>query len=173
MSRRLELMTEKLERLRGLSFEAGPLGLQPAGERWPLTVLAKLPVRPRRATFENVKYLCSLGLALTLALLIASPAGASDPPSYAGLWAEAITNERCAPREFTDFFMGVCPDRLTFSYFTKPNHPAHPGVIRRWPTQVGDSWVMQEEGWSFAPDSKQQLFNSRIGLRNSRSWIVR
>jgi hypothetical protein len=71
---------------------------------------------------------------------------------------EAITNERCAPREFPDFIMGVCSDRLTFWCFSKPNHPAHPGVIERWPTQVGDSWVMHEEGWSFAPDSKQQLF---------------
>jgi hypothetical protein len=91
-------------------------------------------------------------------LLIVSSAWAQEAPSYQGLWDEAFKRDACSPKEFPDFILGECPDKLTFWYFTKPNHPAHPGVIKRWAYKTGDGWHVQEHGWSFAPDSKQEAF---------------
>jgi hypothetical protein len=47
---------------------------------------------------------------------------------------------------------------LTLWYFTKPNHPAHPGVIRRTGIQKNGAWVMREHGYSFASDEAQPAF---------------
>jgi hypothetical protein len=105
-----------------------------------------------------VEYLRRVASPLFFLLLMASCATAQDVPSYRGLWDEAFKQDACAPKEFPDFILGECPDKLTFWYFTKPSHPAHPGVIKRWAYKAQDGWHIQEHGLSFAPDSKQQAF---------------
>jgi len=45
-------------------------------------------------------------------------------------------------------------------YFTKPGHPAHPGVIQRAVVQIADGVGIHEEGWSFASDAAQPAFKT-------------
>ncbi len=93
-----------------------------------------------------------------VALIVCGCAAPEDAPTFAGLWAKATQIDGCVPQNHPDFIMGVCPDQLTFWYFTKPNHPAHPGVIRRKFIQGADGWYAHEDGWSFAPESRKQAF---------------
>jgi len=49
---------------------------------------------------------------------------------------------------------------LTLWYFTKPNHPAHPGVIKRIIVQENGVWNGYEYGYSFAPNEAQPAFKN-------------
>ena len=133
---------------------------------------------PGRATQTRVKQLHFFGALFLAVQLAARPAVAEDAPSYNGLWIEATKTEGCTPKDFPDFIMGVCPDKLTFWYFTKPNHPAHPGVIKRQLVQKSDGWHMGEHGSSFAPDSRQQAFKDWLAQfqeldRQMKDYIAR
>ena len=58
------------------------------------------------------------------------------------------------------FILVTCKDKLTLWYFTKPNHPAHPGVIKRIIEEKDGGFVAHEEGSSFGPDSAQRAFKA-------------
>lgn len=115
---------------------------------------------------------------LFVAFMLPGCAAPEDAPSFAALWAKATQKDGCVPQNHHDFIIGVCPDKLTFWYFTKPNHPAHPGVIRREFTQGADGWYAHEDGWSFAPDSRQQAFKDWLAQfqeldRQLKDYIAR
>ena len=94
---------------------------------------------------------------LLLPILVVSPAKAAQQPSYENLWAEATKQPDAKIVEYPDFTMVVSADGLTYYYFTKPSHFAHPGVIKRYAVQENGNWVMREDGWSFG-DSSQPAF---------------
>ena len=95
---------------------------------------------------------------LLLPILVVSPAKAAQQPSYENLWAEATKQPDAKIVEYPDFTMVVRADGLTYYYFTKPSHFAHPGVIKRYAVQDNCNWVMREDGWSFGDDSSQPAF---------------
>ncbi len=101
---------------------------------------------------------CALGVGLWLSAL---PATADERPTYQTLWKEASNGPGCNASEYPDLVLVKCDAGLTLWYFTKPNHPAHPGVIKRMITQQADgSWIAQEQGSSFASDAAQPAFKT-------------
>jgi hypothetical protein len=95
------------------------------------------------------------------AALMSMPAAAGGQPTYESLWREATTDPGCTPTDYPDLVLVTCKARLMLWYFTKPNHPAHPGVIQRIITQQADgTWVAQEHGSSFGPESAQPAFKA-------------
>jgi hypothetical protein len=100
------------------------------------------------------------GILVSVLALSTVPAWAQDRPTYASLWATATQTSGCAsPAGYADFILVPCLAELTLWYFTKPNHPAHPGVIKRTVVQEnGGAWIAREHGYSFAPDEAQPAF---------------
>ena len=97
-------------------------------------------------------------LAMLPPVFMASPGEAQQHPTYESLWAEATKQPDAKIAEFPDLTMVVSADGLTYYYFTKPSHFAHPGVIKRYAVQENGNWVMREDGWSFGDDSSQPAF---------------
>jgi len=89
-----------------------------------------------------------------------SPVFDDNPPTYEGLWAEATKAPDCSPKEYPDLTLVTCQGGLTLWYFTKPNHPAHPGVIKRFVTEKNGTFYVTEEGHSFASDAAQPAFKA-------------
>jgi len=90
-----------------------------------------------------MKSLVSIALAIGM-MVVAMPASASVYPSYQTVWRSVIKTPGCESSDFT-----------------KPNHPAHPGIIKRTITRRADGvWYANEEGHSFAPDAAQPAFKT-------------
>ena len=104
----------------------------------------------------------SICIAASLAILLsAESASAQDHPTYQSLWDAAAHDANCVQSDYDNFVLFSCDKEMTFWYFTKPNHPAHPGVIKRAIIQQPDgSWVGQENGSSFASDAAQPAFKA-------------
>ena len=91
-------------------------------------------------------------------LILVSPVSAAEHPSFQDYWREATTCEGALTREYPDFTMVVREKGFTFYYFTKPSHPAFPGVIKRMLVQKDGAWLVQEDGHSYASDAGQPAF---------------
>jgi hypothetical protein len=103
------------------------------------------------------------GTLITAALLPALPAAASPArPTYDSLWRALATTPNCPPSVTLDLILVQCKGELTIWYFTRPNHAAHPGVIKREITTKNGDWFASEQGWSFGPDSAQPAFQKLL-----------
>ena len=98
--------------------------------------------------------------AILAGLLFWSAAFAEDHSSYQALWNSVSQTPDCARREFLDFTLFTCEKSAALWYFTKPNHPAHPGVIKRSVVADAKGVSVNNEGWSFAPDAAQPAFKT-------------
>jgi hypothetical protein len=98
-------------------------------------------------------------LAVALSLLSAA-AWAEEHPTFQDLWSAATQKPDCTPADFADFILVTCKSELTLWYFTKPNHPAHPGVVKRTITLQNGDWEAREEGSSFGSDEAQPAFKA-------------
>ena len=102
----------------------------------------------------------SAAILVVFSVQAASPASAQHP-TYQSLFDQVARDTNCKRSEFSDFVLFYCEATLTYWYFTKPNHPAHPGVIKRSLVQQPDgSWVANENGSSLGPDSTQPAFKA-------------
>jgi hypothetical protein len=107
-----------------------------------------------------LKALISITACLAILLSVES-ASAQVHPTYQSLWDAAAHDTNCVQSNYDNFVLFSCKKELTFWYFTKSNHPAHPGVVKRALIQQPDgSWVGQENGSSFASDSAQPAFKA-------------
>jgi len=95
---------------------------------------------------------------LLLAIAFPAYAIADERPTFQSLWDQLRSKSDCAPAEYPDLTIVTCKTDLTLWYFTKPIHPAHPGVIKRMVTQSNGTVYVQEQGWSFASDDAQPAF---------------
>ena len=96
-----------------------------------------------------------------LMLFVLGTRALAQEPDFASYWTSVSANPDCKPADYADFVLFTCEKEMTMWYFTKPNHPAHPGVIRRTISQQPDgSWAAQEEGHSFASDAAQPAFKA-------------
>ncbi len=93
-------------------------------------------------------------------LLSAIPARAAEHASFKDLWDEAAQCQGSTTKEYPDFTMVVCDGGRTYYYFTKPNHPAFPGVIKRTMIQKDGAWSVREDGHSYASDAAQPAFKA-------------
>jgi len=85
---------------------------------------------------------------------------AADRPTYESLWNEITHDHGCVPSEQRDYTMFTCDADHALWYFTKPSHPAHPGVVKRAVVQENEAMVIRTRGWSFAPDADQPKFKT-------------
>lgn len=109
-------------------------------------------------------------------LLTAAPASAGEPTSFQELWDAVAHDPDCKPSQFPDFVPFTCERQYTFWYLTKPNHPAHPGIVKRYLYQQDGAWYAKEEGRSFASDAAQPAFKAWLAQiadmdRQAREWI--
>ena len=93
-------------------------------------------------------------------LLFGLPAWAVEQGSFNDFWNRATQCVGTTEKDYPDFTMVVCDRGLTHYYFTKPNHPAFPGVIKRSLTRRGGSWFVREEGHSYASVAAQPAFSA-------------
>jgi len=59
-----------------------------------------------------------------------------------------------------DLLIYTCETSQTLWYFTKPGHPAHPGVIKRYVFEDAQGVKIGQQGWSFASDAAQPAFKT-------------
>lgn len=90
-----------------------------------------------------------------LSALAASARAASQPsydhPKFASLWRDATRPAGVTVTEYPDFTLVKSKDGLTLYYFTKRNHFAHPGIVKRSMIQNRDGgWRVSVDGKSFA-----------------------
>jgi len=70
-------------------------------------------------------------------------------PQFERLWQDATRPMGSKIVEYPDFTMVVWKDGLTYYYFTKKNHFAHPAIVKREATQRKDgSWSVTTNGMS-------------------------
>lgn len=82
----------------------------------------------------------------------------------------------CKPSQFPDFILVTCEHEKTLWYFIKANHPAHPGVIKRYLYEKDGAWYAKEDGHSFASDAAQPAFKAWLAQiadldRQAQEWI--
>jgi hypothetical protein len=101
-------------------------------------------------------------LALTFGCLALTtlPVNAGEPSSFEALWNAIARDPGCKPSQFPDFVVFSCERNYTFWYLTKPNHPAHPGIIKRYLFEKDGTWYVKEEGHSFGSDAAQPAFSA-------------
>jgi hypothetical protein len=109
-------------------------------------------------------------------LFMAAPVSAGELTSFQELWDAVAHDPDCKPSQFPDFVLFTCERQYTFWYLTKPNHRAHPGVIKRHLYQQDGAWYAKEEGRSFASDAAQPAFKAWLAQiadmdRQAREWI--
>jgi len=109
-------------------------------------------------------------------LFMAAPVSAGELTSFQELWDAVAHDPDCKPSQFPDFVLFTCERQYTFWYLTKPNHRAHPGIIKRHLYQQDGAWYAKEEGRSFASDAAQSAFKAWLAQiadmdRQAREWI--
>jgi hypothetical protein len=93
-------------------------------------------------------------------LFFVGSAVGEEKPTFEGLWADVTRSPDCSQEDHPDFILVTCEKSMTLWYFTQPNHPAHPGVIKRSVEKKGDGVYVHEDGQSFASDDKQPAFKA-------------
>ncbi len=90
---------------------------------------------------------------------IATGAIAQTKPkdTFESLWRDATEGEHTLT-EYDDYTMVETGGGVVYYYFTKSNHYAYPGVIRRALTQVNGRYFVDTQGWSFASEAGQPGF---------------
>jgi hypothetical protein len=106
-----------------------------------------------------------LALATGVGLGAAVPQACAQPrPTYQSIWETVAHDSDCVPSQYPDFVLVTCQKGQALWYFTKPNHPANPGVIKRSIIQDSTGAIsIKEQGWSFASDAAQPAFKAWLG----------
>jgi len=94
-----------------------------------------------------------------LLMCVCSPVLAQDHSTFES-YRNDVEGKGCAKAELADATMFQCDKETTFYYFTKPNNPAHPGVVERVLKEEGGGFYISENGRSFAPDAAQPAFKA-------------
>ena len=95
--------------------------------------------------------ICAFVLLSTLAASARAAVQPSyDHPKFVDLWKQATRPAGATITEYPDFTLVKSKDGLTLYYFTKPNHFAHPGTVKRSLKQNSDgSWSHSIDAASF------------------------
>jgi len=68
--------------------------------------------------------------------------------------------KNCKRAEYPEFTLFNCESEPAFYYFTKPNTPAHPGVIKRFITNENGKAYFDTDAHSWGDDAAQPAFVS-------------
>ena len=97
---------------------------------------------------------------IVLCALLLLPACAAAHPSFNDLLQPVLHDPTCKLNDQPTFRLFACANGTTLWYFTKPTHPAYPGVIKRVLSCGPAGCAVREEGTSFAPDDRQAPFKT-------------
>jgi hypothetical protein len=86
--------------------------------------------------------------ALLLVVLLAAPAVAQDDLTFDGMRAQ-MEVKGCVPRDYAGYTVFTCEKEQADYYFTAPEHPAAPAVVKRFLNRD----VATETWWSFGGDA--------------------
>lgn len=92
-------------------------------------------------------------------ILSCVPALAQDRASFDS-YRKEIEAKKCEKTEEPAVTIFQCDAEMTFYYFTKPLHPAHPSVIERALKENNGGVYFIEDGRSFAADKAQAAFQA-------------
>jgi hypothetical protein len=95
-------------------------------------------------------------------LLSCLPALAQERSSFDS-YRQEVEAKTCEKSEEPGVTIFQCDAEMTFYYFTKPLHPAHPSVIERALKENAEGVYFSENGRSFAPDKAQPAFQAWLG----------
>ena len=98
------------------------------------------------------------GLVLAL-LCLCAPAQAQDRSTF-DAYRKHVEARKCAKTEEPALTIYQCDAEMTFYYFTKSLHPAHPSVVERALKENKDGFYFVENGRSFGPDKTQAPFEA-------------
>lgn len=101
----------------------------------------------------------TLILPALLRLSLGSSAIAAEM-SFDDYWNAATHSPGAVTKDYPHATVITDKKNLTVYIFTKPNSPAHPGVIVRRLVNEKDGAYMETEGHSFGPDSAQPAFQA-------------
>ena len=92
--------------------------------------------------------------------VLAGPAASQNHPSFQTLWNAVAHAPGCTQKDDVDLIIVACDRTQSLWYFTKPGHPAHPGVVERRIARNKTGVDVSENGWSFAADAAQPAFKT-------------
>jgi hypothetical protein len=124
------------------------------GAGWKVNRVGSTQRAPRGRTMKIWNLVASALIFLSL------NAHAQDKPTFQGMFDAVSHDPKCKSSEYPDFILMACEQELTFWYFTKPNNPAHPGIIKRSVIERNGAVYASEDGQSFGPDSAQPAFKA-------------
>ena len=96
---------------------------------------------------------------VAIGLWAAVPALAQERGSFDS-YRQEIEAKPCEKTEEPAVTIFQCDAEMTFYYFTKPLHPAHPSVIERALKESDGGVYFSEDGRSFASDKAQPAFQA-------------
>jgi hypothetical protein len=92
--------------------------------------------------------------------VVGGAAKAAENETYESLLNSVIQAKDCTRRDDVDLMIFSCEKTQSLWYFTKPGHPAHPGVVRKTVEEEAGTVSVRERGWSFASDAAQPAFKT-------------
>ncbi len=94
-----------------------------------------------------------------LALCAGLPAAAQDHSTF-DAYRKDVEAKKCEKTEEPAITIFQCDADMTFYYFTKSLHPAHPSVVERALKENREGVYFVENGRSFGPDKTQGAFEA-------------
>lgn len=98
-------------------------------------------------------------IVLVTILCAGLPAMAQDHSTF-DAYRKDVETKGCDQHEEPAFTIFRCDKEMTFYYFTKSLHPAHPSVVERALKEHKDGIYFSENGRSFGPDKTQGAFEA-------------
>src|SRR5579871_1683442 len=90
-----------------------------------------------------------LALAGTVLLALGGAARAEETQSFQSLFDSIARNRDCSRKELRDYTLFICPDAMTFWYFTTMSNPAYPGVVKRSFIRSAGTIRIEDKGTSY------------------------
>ena len=100
-----------------------------------------------------------LALVAIVGLTVGSAAMAAQM-SFDDYWNQATHSPGAVTKQYPQATVVTDEKNLTVFIFTKPNNPAHPGVIVRKLVNDSSGAYFDTEGHSYGPDSAQAAFKA-------------
>jgi hypothetical protein len=97
-------------------------------------------------------------IALSICALFGATAHTQERVTYEDLWNDAITQPDAKIEESDGARLVTFPNELTLYFFSKPNSPQHPSVVR-WTLQRAErGHCSKMDSWYFGSDDGRQAF---------------
>jgi len=99
---------------------------------------------------------------------------AAEDPSYDAMWRAALAKPCGTITEYSNHLVVQCDDPTVHFLFTKPAHPAHPGIIEeRLFQDAFGKWRIRTEGYAFGSTAPSPAFERWLAEITERGAAAR